>query len=188
MRKVGMLVVLVLGLVVSACGGSSGGGGGSSADPAGAVNLLVTTMVARQWDKIPALLCTAKRDELAAKFDLSKAMSAAPSGVDTGSILQSLTLAVKDLVVTKKSESGDNAVVSVKGSLTMSMPDDKLKDYVKVLMGQSGQTPTDEQINQMLTVVKDGLAKGTAIDSDVDVVKEGSAWLVCSDFTSGAGG
>ena len=186
MRRLGMLVVLAAGLLVSACGGSSGGGGGSSADPVGAVNLLVNTMVAKQWDKIPAQLCSAKRDELAPKYDITKALSAVPSRVDIGSILQSMTLGVKDLAVTQKSVSGDSAVVTVKGTLTTSLPDDKLREYVKAILAAGGQTPTDAQVDQFVVVAKDQFTKGRPIAADVDVVKEGSAWLVCGDFTAGA--
>ena len=185
MRKFAILVVLALGLVVGACGGSSGGG--STADPVGAVNSLINAVVAKQSDKIPPLLCTAKRDDLTKKFDLTAALAAAPSGVDMKSIISSMTITTKDLAVTQKSATADAAVVHVKGTLLMNMPDDKLKEYIKTLMSQSGQTPTDDQVSQMVTTFKDQLTKGQAMDSDVDVVKEGSTWLVCGDFTTTPG-
>jgi hypothetical protein len=180
MRKVILLAALAMSLAVVGCGGS---GGGSTSDPVAAVNSVLDALKNKQWDKIAPLLCAAKRDEISSKLDLTKAMAAAPSGVDGKAFVDAMTIDIKDRSVTQKSLSGDNAVVTLKGNLVFNVPDDKMKTYVKSIMSAGGQTPSEEQINAAVTAFKDQEQKGQPINSDVQVVKENGQWLVCSDPT-----
>ena len=179
MRRMLFLVPLVLAL--AACGGSGGSttGGNAAAgpagDPVGAVNNLINAMKAKAFDKMGPLVCAAKRYEMT---------GALGSGLP-GGLADAMSFDFKDMKVNQTSINGDSAVVHVEGSMVMSLDAAKGKDAVRKMLEQSapsGQTVTDEQVNQVVS----GFGNGNTIPikSDMQVVKENGGWVVCSSLSS----
>jgi hypothetical protein len=175
MRKLAFLAVVALAL--TACSG------GSASDPTAAVTNVINAMKAKNFSSIPALICAARRDEISKKLDFASSMASNAPGLDRQAFLNAVTIDFQNLQVAKVSESGDKAVVSVKGKLVMTMDPAKARDLVKAMLTAGGQTPTDAQIDSTVQGMTAQFAKGTDIDSQGDVVKEGGAWLLCSDLT-----
>ncbi len=175
MRKLAFVAAIVFAL--AACTGSS------ASDPTTAVPNVINAMKAKNFSSIPALICAAKRDEISSKLDFTSGLASSAPGLDRQALLNAMTLDFQNLQVAKVSESGDKAVVSVKGKLVMTVDPAKARDLVKAILTAAGQTPTDAQIDQVQQAMMAQFAKGTDIDAQGDVVKEGGAWLLCSNLT-----
>jgi hypothetical protein len=182
MRRMLFLAPLVLAL--AACGGSSGtaGGGNVAAGPAGdpvaAVNNLINAMKAKAFDKIGPLVCAAKRYEIAGAL----------TGGLTGGLADAMGFDFKDMKVNQTSINGDSAVVHVEGNMVLTLDAAKGKDAVRKMLqdaAPSGQTVTDEQVNQVVSGF--GTGNTTPIKSDMQVVKENGGWVVCSDLNTSGG-
>lgn len=175
---------LVLGLALVAVLAGCGGSGGTAGDPVAAVNNVINAIKSKQFSSIPPMLCTAKRDTLAKKLDPGAAAASGAPG-NAGQVMRdAMSFKIDNLQVNQVSNDGSKAVVSVKGQMTVTIDPGKAKDVAKAILTGMGQTPTDAQVDQMAQQLTQGTAKPTDIDSQVDVVKEGSAWLLCSSFTS----
>lgn len=184
MRKLAFVAAIVFAF--AACGGSGGGGGGNT--PEGAVNNVINAMKAKNFSAIAPMICAAKRDEISKKLDITTSLASSAPGLDRQKLLDAMTFDFKDLSVTKVSESGDTAVVAVKGSLAITLDPAKARDIVKAILSAGGKTPTDAEIDALLPTMIDALSKGTPINSQGDVVREGGTWLLCSDLTTPAAG
>ncbi len=168
--------ILILGMllvVLSACGGSGGGGGGAAngpaGDPVGAVTGFVNTIKAKAFDKLPPLVCAAQREAIVGGITGSSAgMPAA--------LMDAITFDFQNLDAKQTTLNGDAAVVHVTGKLVTTVDAAKAKDAVKQLLGSQA---TDDQVNQMIAA----LGQSRDISEDVDVVKEGGSWVVCSQIT-----
>jgi hypothetical protein len=170
MRRFLVLVGLVF--AIGACGGSGGGAAnGPAGDPVGAVNGFINTIKAKAFDKLPALVCAAKKDEILGPF------AGGGSPGPQQALMNALSFDFQNGNVQQKSVSGDNAVVHVTGKLVTTVDANKAKDAVKQFLGDQA---TDDQINQFVT----SMNSSRDIDEDIDVVKENGGWVVCSALTS----
>jgi major membrane immunogen (membrane-anchored lipoprotein) len=157
-------VVLVLSMLLTACGG------GAAADPAGVVQSLMQAMANKQMDSLPNFVCAAERDSVATQFNPASSLG---SGVDPKAALDAMTITLKDATYTKTSETGDKAVVHMKGTLTISFDMAKLTALLKA----SGQD--DAAASQMAGLMSSMFGAGQPIDNDMNLVKENGKWLVC---------
>lgn len=177
MRKLAFCVMLAMAL--TACGGSSGG---PAADPVGAVNNLLNAVKAKQFTTIAPMICAAKRDSLSQSLNPMSALGSAAPGVNVQSILDAMTIDYTGLSVTQVSQNGDSAVVAIKGQLAITIDPAKMKDVVKTILAAAGQPTDDATIQQMLPLMTSAMASTKAMDSQVNVVKENGAWLVCDSI------
>jgi hypothetical protein len=178
MRKLAFGLALVV--MLSACGGSSGGAAG---DPVAAVNNVITAMKAKQFSSIAPMICSAKRDEIAASLDPAAALASAAPGVAAQTILDAMAIDFSDVSVTQTSVSGDNAVVAVKGQMKITVDPAKMKEVVKAILLAQGLPADDATINMAMQSLTSEMASTKPIDSQVNVVKENGVWLVCDNLS-----
>jgi hypothetical protein len=179
-RRALLVLALILGLVLAACGG-----GGDDGDATGVVKDLFNAIEAKDFDKIPDFACVAQKQEVRETFDFGAIMTEALGGadVDPQTILDMLTFQVSNLEVEEKSRSGDTATIHVKGRIEMTVDPEKFNDVVRELLKAQGMGDvSDELIEQfagpMLEQFEDF---GTDLDDDLRVIKEEGKWLVCDE-------
>jgi hypothetical protein len=129
------------------------------------------------------MLCTAKRDEILKDMNFPGAgATSGPGGITMQQFLDALTITFENLSVTQDSNDGSKAVVTVKGSLKTTMDRAKAKDIARQMFAAQSPGPTELQLDQ----IADQMAQGqtTNLDNKVEVVKEASGWLVCSNPSS----
>ena len=175
-----MFLVVVAGLILSACGGGDG-----DDDPTGVVKDLFKAIEDKKLDKIADYACAAQKEEVRETFDFGAAMAEQLGGADADAdqILEMLTFKVSDLKVTEKSKSGDKAVVSVTGRLEMTVDPEKFKDLVRDMLKEQGMGDvSDELIDQFAGPALEQFEDfSTDLDEELEVVKEGGKWLICGD-------
>jgi hypothetical protein len=178
------LVALAVALspVGSGPGRASGGGGD---DPESAVRGLLATLTAGRYDALPDALCTAERDALARRLDLRAILADVPPTAlpDFAGLVE---VSIEGPTATLLEWSEDVAVVHLAGHLEVTVDDEAIGRAVSGLrLGPTG--PLDEPVRQALLLesIRDGLARlarDVELDADLDVVREGGRWRVCSDL------
>jgi hypothetical protein len=174
--RLGMALVLALGVVLAGCGG----GGGSTSDPASTVKAVADAMQAKQWDKIADYACADKKDEISKQFNFAESLGGSMPGVDTKKFSDALNIKFSNLEVKEESRTGDKAVVSMKGKLDVTIEPGMLKDLVREALKASGQTDvTDAVIEAAMGTMGDQFNFSQDMDEKVNVVNEGGKWLMC---------
>lgn len=148
--------------------------------PDGAVNAVLDTIVSKQWDQIGPLVCEAKRDEVAAQFDLSAAFSG--DGIDAAPLVDAMTLTIDDRAVTVLSELEDSASVEISGLLRITVDEAVAREWVRQTLGAAGQPTDDATIDQFMGFFLSSMDEGTDLTSTVDVIRENGGWLLCDDL------
>ena len=156
-------VILIFSTVLAACGGAP-------ADPVCAVQGMFQALTNKQMDQVPNFVCAAQRDAVVAQFNPAGSLG---TGVDPKAALDAMTIALKDATYTKTSETGDKAVVHMKGTMTIAFDQAKMTALLKA----TGQD--DATISQSLGFVAAMFAAGLPIDNDVNLIKENGKWVVC---------
>jgi predicted small secreted protein len=173
MKRISVLiaVLIVISILLTACGGSSG------ADPVSAVKDLMQAVQDKKFDQLGNLVCAAQKDALIKTFDPSASLGG--SGIDVKAMLDAMIISTSGIEYTKKSESGDKAVVAIKGNMTLKIDRAKFKPILQQILKAQGQDVTDEQLNQFMDMAASSLEKGQDLSQDMAVVKENGKWVVC---------
>lgn len=171
-----MLAVLLLASVVlSACGG------GSAGDPVATVKALMQVVQDKKFDNIADHVCAERKDEVASQLDFRSSLG--DTGFDAQKIVDAMTIDVSNVQYAMVSETGDKAVVKITGDMKMKIDRDKIRDvFVELLQAQGIAQVTDDMVDSMLDMMAAQLESGIDISADVELVKEGGAWKVCSDI------
>ncbi len=171
-----MIVVIVLSVLLTACGGAASGG-----DPLSTVKAAMSAVTSKQFDKVGDLACAAKKDSVTGEFN--PAASLANQGFakeDAQKLLDSMAISFDNAEFGTPTINGDSASIPMKGKLTMKFDRDKLKALVKSMMATQGvPNATDDQINQALDMVASQMEQGQQIDTTVDLIKENGKWVIC---------
>jgi hypothetical protein len=171
-----MIVVIVLGALLTACGGATSGG-----DPLSTLKAAMSAVTSKQFDKMNDLACAAKKDSVTGQFNPAAAL--ANQGIakeDAQKLLDAMTISFDNPEFGTPTISGDSASILMKGKLAMKMDKTKLKDFVKSLMASQGlANATDDQINQALDMVAGQLEQGQDISTTVNLIKENGKWVIC---------
>ena len=170
MKRLSVVLVgmVILGVVLSACGGASG------SDPTSAVKDVFQAMQDKKFDTIGNYVCAAQRDQIVASLNPASSLaSGLGSGLDPAKVLDAMTITLENMEYTKVSESGTNAVVHVKGTMSLKFDKDKLS----ALMKSAGTD--DASVQAALGMMDSMLGSGFPMDNDLNVVNEGGKWLVC---------
>lgn len=174
--RIGRLVAgTILVALLAGCGGSSG----PSSDPVGTVKSALNAMSSGNLSSLGQYACAAQQSSLPSLLGGSGATGALPSGF--GDIFSSMKITYENLDVKQSSVSGDTATVHVKGTMKVTFDDAKMKEFIKQMLGASGQTVDDATINMALAAMKTELSgSGTSLDEDITLKNEGGKWLICS--------
>jgi len=170
-----LAVLLLASVVLSACGG------GGAGDPTATVKSMIQAIQDKKFDSLPDYVCAEKKDELTQQLDFRSSLGGL--GFDAQKLIDAMTFDLSSIQYTKVSESGDNAVVKIEGDMKMKVDRDKIKDLiVELLKAQGIAQVTDDMVNSTLDIMAAQLESGIDISADVELVKEGGAWKVCSDI------
>ena len=147
-----------------------------AADPVAAVDAFLDALSAKQWDKLPALMCSSKRGSV---LEQSQPFGAA----ELKPLVDAMTIDIVDRDVTLRGAivsgvpwraSIDGALVDVAGQLSIQVPEDALR----TLLTEQSSDPAE--IEEIMTGLPAYL-RSMAIASPIAVVKQGGGWLLCSD-------
>jgi hypothetical protein len=167
-----MIVVIVMSALLPACGG-----GGAASDPAGVVKGAMQAVVDKKFDQLTDLTCAAKRDTIKDAFNPAGAL--AQMGIDPQKIMDSMSFKLENGDFSTVSESGDKAVVQMKGKLTISVDKEKFKAVMAEVAKAQGQELPADQLDQVINMVIGQFTQGIDLDQQVDVIKENGKWVMC---------
>jgi len=173
-----LIVLLLASMALSACGGGAG-------DPVATVKSVVQAIQDKKFDSVADFVCAEKKAEVTRQLDFRSSLGGL--GFDVQQMVDAMNFDLSNFQYTKTSESGDKAVVSVKGDMKMTMDRDKFKVVIVDLLKAQGLTDvSDDMVNTSLDMLATQFESGVPISSDVDVVKEGGAWKVCGGLSLAA--
>jgi len=170
-----LAVLLLASVALSACGG------GSAGDPVATVKSLMQVVQDKKFDSIADYVCAERKDEVASQLDFRSSLG--EMGFDAQKLVDAMTIDLSNVQYAKVSESGDNAVVNIKGDMKLKVDREKIRDLiVELIKAQGIEQVSDDMINSTLDIMAAQLESGIDISADVELVKEGGAWKVCSDI------
>ena len=102
-----------------------------AADPVAAVDAFLDAFVAKQWDTLPGLVCSAERDTIALDYDPSQ-QAIYPRDA-TQALVDAVQVSISDRAVTLVSSTVAQATVSLGGTLVWDVSDDALRTFVDAL-------------------------------------------------------
>ena len=147
-----------------------------AADPVAAVDAFLDALVAKQWDKLPALMCSPIRGSVLEQSQIFGSPELKP-------LVDAMTIDIADRDVTLRGAivsgvpwraSIDGALVDVAGRLSMQVPE----DAIRTLLIELSSDPAE--IEEIMAGLPAYL-RSMAIASPIAVVYEGEGWLVCSE-------
>ena len=171
------LIVGLLGvLILTACGGGDDGGA-----PTDAVKSVVDAMQTLDMDKASEHFCA----EMASEMDSSLTEGFAEleqMGLDPDELLDAFKLKMDDMKYEEKSKEGDEAVVSISGTLSLEFDVEKLKEFFKKTAEASGQEVTDQELDFVVGIFESMGGQEAPLEGDVKVIKEDGKWVVCDEL------
>jgi hypothetical protein len=152
-----------------------------AADPVAAVDAFLDAFVAKQWDRLPGLVCSAERDTIARNYDPSQQVIYPRDA--TQALVDAVQVRISDRSVTLVSSTADQATVTLGGTLVWDVSDDALRTFVDALAADSSPTPTQDLLDSAFQMFKDSIASQILVP-EVPVVAEGGGWLLCADIVT----
>jgi len=174
LRSAVIAAVLMLGVV--GCGGAPGA---NTDDPAGAVTAALAAAQSGGVTKLADYACAAQKDEIANMFGGGGLGSLTGLGVNADDIFNAMKMEFKDVKATEKSRTGDSAVVSLTGTMTITVDPAKMREIMKQMLAAQGQPVDDATLDIAMGAMASQLSQTQPLNSDVPVVKEGGKWLIC---------
>ena len=154
-----------------------------AADPVAAVNALLDALVAKQFDKLPALMCA----DLRSSASISTGQSTDPQVTQ---LLDTMTIDIANRNVTLKGKMAmgvpwrvvsNGTLVDIAGQLSVGIPDAAIQALLdKTNAASSSPSPDPSAMAQGIKGVHD-LLTAVSIAPVVRVANEGDGWLVCSN-------
>lgn len=175
LRSVAVAAVLIVSL--AGCGG--GIGAANQGDPSGAVKGAFEAAQSGGVAKLAEFACAAKKDEIANMFGGGDVGGLGALGLNADEVMGAMKMEFKDIQTTEKSRTGDNAVVNVKGTMTITMDPTKMRDLMKKAMEAQGQPVDDATLDGIMTSMAGSLSQSQPLDEDVAVVQENGKWVIC---------
>ena len=131
-------------------------------------------------DGLTAMTCEAQKAAIRQQF--AGTLPGLPPGIDLGEIFSALKVDSSQMTFLVTSESGDTASVQVAGNLGISFEGEKLRDLLKGLAHQQGQPIDDARLDQLIATLN-AASQAVPVNENVQVVREGGAWRLCSRLT-----
>jgi hypothetical protein len=156
-------------------------------DPTDTVQGFMDAIVAKDFEAMPSFFCEAEAEQ-AAQFDVSALAGEMPPGLDVQSLLDAFIFDVQLETLDVVSQTDDEAVVQVVGSMAMDIDPDALVPFVEAVIEMSGQEADEETIQLFMGLIASEFeAQAEDIDGEVTLVPgEDMAWLICSDLDFGS--
>jgi hypothetical protein len=151
-------------------------------DPLASVNAFLDTLIAKEFEALPTLVCADKREAVRQRFDLEAAFAEVPEGVDVAAFIDSLTVSTPDRSVTLVSSDGTTAMVAATGSIQIEADETAAREFVRQLLEAEGEDTSDATIDQLLPLVLASVEAPQDLTKTLAVVNEEGAWLLCDDF------
>jgi hypothetical protein len=152
-----------------------------AADPVAAVNALLDALTAKQFDKIPALMCA----DLRGSASSGTSQSADPQ---TAQFMDTLTIAFanRDVALKGKLVTGvpwraisNGTLVDISGQLSITLPD----ATILALVAKEGNLPSSPDPSAVAQAVKgvNDMLNSISIAPMARVTNDGDGWLICSN-------
>jgi hypothetical protein len=152
-----------------------------AADPVAAVNALLDALTAKQFDKIPALMCA----DLRGSASSGTSQSADPQ---TAQLMDTLTIAFanRDVALKGKLVTGvpwraisNGTLVDISGQLSITLPD----ATILALVAKEGDLPSSPDPSAVAQAVKgvNDMLNSISIAPMARVTNDGDGWLICSN-------
>lgn len=150
--------------------------------PDAAVTGLLEIIAAKEFERIPELVCAERAEEVAADFDLVGEM--AESGIDGQAILDAITIAASDVVTEVLSDDGTNAVVQVTGTLTMTVDEAAFRTVMEAFVEEMGIPVDSPEISAAIDSALAEMSQSEPIEGEIDVLLEDGTWKICGDISA----
>ncbi len=172
-----VFVVLLLSLVLAACGGGSDGGG----KPVDVVKKVMKAMETLDTDEARKYVCAAHKDAIP---DMAEEFAEFEEfGADVEEVMSAFKIEMTNMEYEEKSKDGDKAVVHISGEMAFDIDIDKLKPIFKdAIEAAMGIEVTDEMADEMMSEFTADTVEPASFDGDVNLVKEDGDWLICDDL------
>ena len=171
-------VAVAAALIISLAGCGGGIGAANQGDPSGAVKGAFEAAQSGGVAKLAEFACAAKKDEIAGMFS-GDVGGLGALGLNADEVMGAMKMEFKDIQTTEKSRTGDNAVVNVKGTMTVTMDPAKMRELMKKAMEAQGQPVDDAMLDGIMTSMAGSLSQSQPLDEDVAVVQENGKWVIC---------
>ncbi|MFO1539326.1 MAG: hypothetical protein ACKOTZ_02615 [Chloroflexota bacterium] len=150
-------------------------------DPESAVRAFIDTIVAKDFGSFADVVCADSLDAVAEEFDLTGQMEG--TGIDPQDFVDAVTFSAADLATAIVTSDAESALVSVSGTLAMSVDPDAflalMNDYITSL----GMDPEDPAVAEAMAAAMGELEMSRPIATEVEVVLEDGTWQVCGDLS-----
>lgn len=180
MRRPSSLLSWATGLVVMVATALGPASASAADSPEGAANAVLDAFVAKQWDRLPPLVCEAKRDDVVGQLDLSLAFGG--EGLDPAPLLAGLTIAIDGRKVTLVAEDGDRATVDIQGTQRITVEEAAAREWVRQTLAQIGQATDEAAVEEYLGYFLDSFQEPVDLATTADVVRQDGQWLLCDDL------
>ncbi|MEX1335268.1 MAG: hypothetical protein AB1Z66_08220 [Candidatus Limnocylindrales bacterium] len=153
--------------------------------PADTIMGFMDAVVAKDFEALPGFFCEAEAEQ-AAQFDISALAGEMPEGLDVSGLLDAFVFEVNLESTEVVSESEDEAVVRVVGSMAMDLNEEALVPFVETIIEMSGMEADEATVGMFMSIVASEFeAQSESIDADVTLVPGDDGWLICSDLDFG---
>jgi hypothetical protein len=178
-RRVALRLSTAIVLAAALAGTLAGCSGTSDGSPKGVVEQALRLVEDKDTDGLAALACEAQRATVVEQFDLTGLLGAAlPGDVDVDALIEAIQIDASRVVVTEKSVTGDQAVVTLAGSIGMTIDEEQFKDAMRAYAQSQGIELDDAQLGTMLLMLG-SYTEAIPMNLDVDLVREGGTWKIC---------
>jgi hypothetical protein len=155
--------------------------------PEATIQSFMDAVVAKDFEALPDYFCEAEAAQ-AAQFDISALAGDMPEGMDVSALLDAFILDVNLESTEVVTESEDQAVVHVVGSMSMDIDQEALVPFVETIIEMSGMEADEATIEMFMTIVASEFeAESEEFDDDISLVRGDDGWLICSDLEFGSG-
>jgi len=147
--------------------------------PKGVVEQALRHVENKDTAALTTLACEASRDQIARQLDLTGGLAEfLPGDMDTQALLDAIEIDASKVVATEKSVTGDAAVVSVAGTIGMTVDEDAFKEVMREFAAAQGMDMDEAQLNGMMLVLG-SFTDAIPLEIDLDLVREDGAWKIC---------
>lgn len=150
-------------------------------DPEGAVRVFIDTIAAKDFGSFPDVVCAASVDAVTEEFDLASQMEG--TGIDPQAFIDAVTLSASDVATAVISSDAESALVSVSGTLAMSVDPDAFLALMTDYLVSLGMDPEDPAVAEAIASAMGELEMSRPLATEVEVIIEDGTWKVCGDLS-----